>query len=141
MVVCKVIFVSNQTYIELFWVVGWVVVLTIFQCLTTSPTPRPITGIEFFLTAQDIHRSATQYIHYAAQDLHSAALRKIYTMLRRIYRGTCLVLYAPRLCRSIKTPEFKIRKCPYLRQWYCLNYCQNHNSTPKQPNTIIESWV
>ena len=30
-VVCKVIFVSNPTYIKLFWVVGCVVVLTIFS--------------------------------------------------------------------------------------------------------------
>ena len=35
-VVCKVIFMSNQTYIELFWVVGWVVVLTIGLVLTDS---------------------------------------------------------------------------------------------------------
>ena len=32
-VVCKVIFMSNQTYIELFWVVGWVVVWLVVLCV------------------------------------------------------------------------------------------------------------
>ena len=50
-VVCKVIFVSNPTYIKLFWVVGCVVVLTITQELLEKK--HPVEGDWLAVLAKD----------------------------------------------------------------------------------------